>query len=136
MPATLKPGSSLVRRNHRGGHTYRLDGEWAPGVTTALNAGYPKPAIATWKANSAGKVVLNEWPHLEALDPSERYDYVRFASNRDRDDGARRGTEVHALAQRLAAGDEVDVPEELVGHVDAYLRFVEEWDPPSCSSRP
>src|SRR5262249_35649284 len=39
------------------------------------------------------------------------------------------GTQVHKLAQLLAAGEEVDVPDPLVGHVDSYLKFAEEWDP-------
>lgn len=121
--------ASLVRKEHRGGHSYTLDGAWAPGVTSAGNAGYPKPAIAQWKANEAGKCVLNEWAALEAMQPSERYDYVRFASDRDRDAAARRGTEVHTIAARLAGGVEVEVPDELAGHVDAYLRFVDEWKP-------
>ena len=40
-----------------------------------------------------------------------------------------RGTAVHALAQQLQSGQEIEVPEPLVGHVDAYLRFVNEWQP-------
>ncbi len=47
----------------------------------------------------------------------------------DRDTAARRGTEVHRLAARLAAGEEVEGPEELEAHVDSYLAFLEEWDP-------
>ncbi|HRE00729.1 MAG TPA: hypothetical protein PLV68_05485, partial [Ilumatobacteraceae bacterium] len=37
--------------------------------------------------------------------------------------------EVHKLAERLARGEEIDVPELLAGHVQSYLRFLEEWDP-------
>ena len=33
------------------------------------------------------------------------------------------------IAQQLAAGAEVDVPEEIAGHVDAYLQFVADWAP-------
>ena len=119
---------SLVRRNHGKGHTYRLDGAHAPGVTNALNAGYPKPAIAQWAARAAADEVLDFWDELAELSPSDRRERVRTAPDRDRDAAARRGTEVHTFAEKLAAGEEVNVPDELVGHVDAYLRFVEEWD--------
>lgn len=48
---------------------------------------------------------------------------------RDLDEASGKGTQVHNLAERLAHGEEVDVPNLLVGHVDAYLRFLEEWEP-------
>jgi hypothetical protein len=47
----------------------------------------------------------------------------------DRDSAARRGTEVHELAHRYMQGQDVRVPDELAGHVDAYIRFEEEWKP-------
>jgi hypothetical protein len=121
--------SSLERRDHGRGHSYRLDGRHAPGVTTALNAGYPKPAIASWAARTAAQEVLDFWEELGALPPSDRFEQVRTAPDRDRDAAARRGTEVHTYAKRLAAGEDVHPPDELVGHVDAYLRFADEWDP-------
>ena len=36
---------------------------------------------------------------------------------------------MHDIAMRLAGGEEVDVPEPLIGHVDAYLTFVRDWEP-------
>lgn len=47
----------------------------------------------------------------------------------ERDAAANRGTEVHKLAERLAGGEEVEVPDELAGHVDSYVRFLDEWSP-------
>jgi hypothetical protein len=46
-----------------------------------------------------------------------------------RDAAADRGTQVHDLAEHLARGETIDVPDELTGHVDAYLRFLEQWRP-------
>jgi len=43
-----------------------------------------------------------------------------------RDDAAVIGTEVHALAERLVHGDDVDVPDHLYGHVDGYARWLDE----------
>jgi hypothetical protein len=51
---------------------------------------------------------------------------VQYAA---RDEAANRGTEVHRLAELLGRGEEVEVPEPLAGHVNAYLAFLEEWNP-------
>jgi hypothetical protein len=48
---------------------------------------------------------------------------------RDLDEASGRGTEVHAIAERLAHGEEVEVPEPIKGHVASYVRFLDEWDP-------
>lgn len=119
---------SLTRRNHGSGHSYELDGRWAPGVTTLLSAGFPKGALVPWASKACANEVLDFWEELAALSASERFERVRSAPNRDRDAAARRGTEVHALAHRLLEGEEVEVPEPITGHVDQYLRFLEEWD--------
>ncbi|HKE76644.1 MAG TPA: hypothetical protein VKB57_23705 [Acidimicrobiales bacterium] len=118
---------TITRRNHGRGHSYQVDGEKFTGVTTLLDRGYPKPAIAKWAARTCGEEVTDYWDELAALLPSERGERVRTAPDRDRDAAARRGTEVHRLASKLIAHEEVQVPDELVGHVDAYLRFLEEW---------
>jgi len=119
---------SLTRRNHGTGHSYELDGSWAPGVTTLLGAGFPKGALVPWASKACANEVLDYWDELAALSASERFERVRSAPNRDRDIAARRGTEVHRLAERLLSGEEVDVPEELTGHVDSYLAFLADWD--------
>jgi hypothetical protein len=51
---------------------------------------------------------------------------VRYA---DLDEAGGRGTEVHAAAALLADGIEIDVPEILIGHVESYIRFLDEWEP-------
>lgn len=119
-----------TRRVNRGrGHRYFLDGEPADGVTWILDNGVPKPALIGWAANTTADYATDHWDELLALKPSERNAVLRKARWDTTKEAAVRGTDVHALAQRLAAGQEVDVPEPLVGHVDAYLRFVHEWQP-------
>jgi hypothetical protein len=119
---------SLTRRNHGSGHSYELDGRWIPGVTTLISAGFPKGALVPWASKACANEVLDFWDELATLTASERFERVRSAPNRDRDAAARRGTEVHRLAERLHAEEAVDVPEELVGHVDSYLQFLADWD--------
>jgi hypothetical protein len=123
------PTAGLVRVNRGRSHTYRLDGRQVDGVTTILGAGLPKPALVPWVARVCAEYVVDHFDDLTAMTPSERLNVIRGAPNRDRDTAARRGTEVHRLAADLAAGHEVEVPDELAGHVDAYLRFVDDWQP-------
>lgn len=143
----------IVRGN---GHSYLLDGEKVPGVTTILDNGIPKPALVGWAARTVaeyvvdrlaivdGKVVADElvanlraynetrkWPEklgegLARVGLTKVLATVQYA---DRDAAANKGTEVHKIAQQLAEGQEVEVPDVLAGHVKSYLRFLEEWQP-------
>jgi hypothetical protein len=119
-----------TRRVNRGrGHSYFLDGAPADGVTWVLGNGVPKPALVDWAARTTAGYAIDHWDELGGLGMAERLrtlERARWDSTRE---AAVRGTDVHALAHRLAAGEEVDVPEPLRGHVDSYLRFAEEWQP-------
>jgi hypothetical protein len=111
-----------------GGHTYRLDGEKVDGVTTVLGNGIPKEALVPWASKVCATIVRDKWDALGDMQPDERFDFVKGAPSRDRDRGARRGTEVHGYAEQIINGQDVDVPDELVGHVDAYIKFLGDFD--------
>ncbi len=126
----MRPRANPTRRvNRGGGHSYYLDGDSTFGVTTALGEGFPKPGLIGWAANATRDYAVDHWDELAAMGPAERIKVLSKARYEDRDQAGNAGTQVHTLAQKLAAGDEVDVPEFLTGHVDAYLRFVDEWNP-------
>lgn len=119
-----------TRRVNRGrGHHYFLDGEPTSGVTWVLDKGVPKPALVGWAANTTADYATDHWDELADLRPSERNAALRRARWDEKDAAARRGSEVHALAERYIAGESIEPPEELVGHVDAYIDFVETWRP-------
>ncbi len=118
---------SLTKRKHANGHSYLVDGLYAPGVTTVNGAALAKGGLVPWATKACANEVLNRWEELLGLTPSERFEIVRTAPERDRDEAARRGTEVHTLARKLLAGEEVEPPEEIAAHVDSYLRFLDEW---------
>jgi hypothetical protein len=111
-----------------GGHWYRLDGEKVDGVTTVLSNGIPKAALVAWAAKVCAETVVDKWDALADMQPDERIDFIKGAPSRDRDRGARRGTEVHGYAEQIIDGVEVDVPDELLGHVDAYIAFLKDWN--------
>lgn len=146
------------------GHSYYLDGEKVPGVTTILGDGIPKPGLVGWAANVPADAVANSltivqgangprvvaddliaelrewqqsrtggrvvpWRSGDILPRAAVADALSSLRFRDRDEAARRGTEVHLIAERLARGETVEVPPEIAGHVDSYVKFLNEWEP-------
>lgn len=119
--------SEFCRKNHGTGHSYYLGDRKLDGVTTILSKGLPKH-LTKWAAETAAGYVVDNWDELAEVTPSERMKRISKAPNAARDAAAVKGTKVHALADRLANGETVAVPEELAGHVDACVRFLDEWD--------
>ena len=130
-------------RDHRGGggvslkfndraHRYWIDGKPAPGVTSILSKGLPKPALVYWSARTVAEHV--------AADPGAVVEMVERMGERatvaalkeipwqKRDDAAVRGTDVHAIAEEVIHGRAVEVPAHLVDHVDGYVRFLDAFD--------
>lgn len=120
-----------VRRVRSGrGHVYQdAAGRRVPGVTTLINDGVPKPALVKWAGRVVAECAVNRWDELAELPVAARLKTLQDAPWADRDAAANRGTEVHALAERLARGEQITVPDELAGHVDAYVRFLDDWNP-------
>lgn len=151
-PKAPKPPTR--RQNHGNGHSYYLDGAKAPGVTTIIGDGMPKPALINWAAGAVADFVADRI-HVApdgTVDASRLVAEVRQLAvenrksmtewsptlagyllkglpNRNRDAAANKGTKVHKLAEQLIAGEEVLVPDELKGHVDSYVDFLEQMDP-------
>jgi len=121
---------STFRRVDRGrNHTYQLDGRPLEGVTSILSRGLPKPALVSWAARETAEFAADNLGVIANLRRDEVVDLLKGAPWRDRDRAANRGTEVHRLADQLARGIEVEVPDELTGHVDSYLRWMDDYGP-------
>ena len=109
-------------------HRYWLDGKPIPGVTTLLGKGLPKPALPYWSAKTVAEYVIDNPDGVEALRAMGRGPAVAALKGvpwEKRDEAAVRGTDVHALAEDVLHGREVDVPEHLVAHVEGYARWVD-----------
>ena len=110
------------------GHYYRdADRRRVPGVTTIIGDGLPKPALINWSGNATADAAVNRWDELSALPPAARLETLRKARYEDKDRAANKGTAVHGFAEKLIAGQAVQAPEELAGHVEAYARFLDEF---------
>jgi hypothetical protein len=123
---------TIKRINNGKGHWYKIDGSKADGVTTLIGDGFPKPSLVGWAARTVAEYVAD---HVDAvigmrdMDRRSIVDALKYRHNTVSTEAAVRGTRVHALADRLAAGQEIEVPDELAGHVDSYVRFLDEWKP-------
>lgn len=120
-----------IKRVNRGrGHSYvDANGNKVPGVTTVLGDGIPKPALMNWGPRVTAEYAVDNWAELSKLTPSKRLEKLQKARYEDRDAAANKGTRVHNLAEQLIAGKEVVVPDDLAGHVESYIAFLEEWEP-------
>lgn len=101
-------------------HKYTLDGAPVPSVTTILSQGMPKPALTYWAANTvAAHAVANR---------EAGYDELRRAPWAERDKAAVRGTVVHKYAEKLAHGEDVEVPAEIASYVQGAVDFLDDYD--------
>lgn len=117
----------LKRRNYGRGHGYLLDGQKIVGVTTAIDV-LDKPALRQWYAKTAAERAVNEWDRIAEMPVAERLAYIQYGPRDRVQAAALRGTEIHDLGHKLAEGEEVDVPVEHRGPVEAYARFLDRWD--------
>lgn len=128
MPAPIR----RIDKTWRGKPTHHYvdtDGNDVTGVTTILKNGKPAPALVGWGIKSVAEYAVNNWDDLAAMPVADRIKTLKGSPYAERDAAASRGTEVHDLAERIGRGEEVDVPDPLIGHVESTVRFYDEWQP-------
>lgn len=121
----------IQRKNTAKGHYYiDLDagGERVPGVTTILSDGLPKPALMNWAATATAAYAIDQWDTLAGLPVAERLKKIEGGRWAARDTAAARGTAVHAMAERLVAGEKVTVPDAITGYVKACVDLLDDFD--------
>lgn len=127
MTAATTTTTRLKRRNYGRGHGYQLDGEKIVGVTTAIDV-LDKPALRNWYADQAARRAVDEWDRIAEMPVSERLEFIKYGPRDNVTAAALRGTEIHDLGEKVSRGEEVDVPAEHRGPVEAYARFLDKWD--------
>lgn len=110
-------------------HYIDANGQRVPGVTTILDKGLPKPALVPWGIKTVAEYAVNNREDLAEKPPTEMLSELKGAPYRERDAAAKRGTEVHRLAEALVQGDQVVVPAELDRHVAHYVEFLDAFKP-------
>lgn len=121
---------TITRRQYGRGHGYKdSHGAKIKGVTTWLSEGTAKPALVNWAAGQAAGYCVDHWDELLEETPSGRLDAIKKGWRKSNKEAMSTGTEVHSLAEGLVKGEEIDVPEHVAGHLEAYSRFLEDFDP-------
>jgi hypothetical protein len=124
-------GKPAIQRINAGkGHWYKVDGRKADGVTTLIKNGRPNPALVPWAAREVAEYVADNLDTVYAMAGMGR-DSIAAALkqipftvvNR----AGVRGTTVHKFAEKLAMGEEVEYPDDVAGHVESYVQFLDEW---------
>lgn len=125
-----QPKTRIIKRGR--GHSYELDGEKVVGVTTAMN-GIPKGALVPWAAGVVAEKAYDDPDYFETQRTKlDREDFIRWAKElrfKSRDNAANRGTEVHNIAEKILRGEDVRFTDELAGHVDSYIGFLNDFEP-------
>jgi hypothetical protein len=112
-----------------GNHQYRLDGATVPSVTGILGC-LDKPAIPKWAAETVARYVTENSDAIETLRTLGETGMIAALKEipwKKRDDAGARGTTLHAYAEALLNGEEVDVDDDLVPVVENALRFMDDW---------
>ena len=110
--------AGLIRKNQGSGHSYELDGRWIPGVTTVIGAVLDKPALVSWAARETAAYADEHWARLSGMRSADRIvelERARYATNKK---ATQKGHRIHALAERIQAGETVDVPTEILADVE------------------
>lgn len=120
----------IIRKDNGRNHWYiDLDtGERVPGVTTITGEGLPKPALLNWAGDATAEYAIDNWATLTNLPLSERLNKIKGGRYEKRDAAANKGSKVHAMAERLIAGERVTVPDELTGYVQSCVRWLDDFD--------
>lgn len=127
---TEEPKREIRRINAGTGHYYVVDGKKADGVTTLIKNGRPNPALIGWAARQTAEYVADHLDVVTELAEAGRDPLIGALSKIHvavLQKAANRGTRVHTVAEKLAKDFEVEYDDDIAGHVEAYVMFLEQW---------
>lgn len=119
--------ATTYRRAYGSGHSYVLDGEPKIKGVTHMMRGLPKNLEKYFTEYTAG-FALDNWDRLGELPPAERFKEMAGATKQRFEAAGAKGTAVHKMAERLAKGEEVAVPDHIRGYVEACVQFLDDYD--------
>lgn len=118
----------LQRINSGRGHWYKLDGDYAPGVTTVLGK-LDKPWMKPWVSGLIADYVADNRDWLrDAPDPDAIRSVLKAVPNHVTNAALLRGTDLHSHAETLHTTGTVDLPPgEQADMVQAVADFIDVW---------
>lgn len=117
---------------HTPKHEYFWNGDGPyPSVTTVLGI-IDKPALVGWAKRETAECAIRNLEILEVMrrNGGDRaaVEWLKGIPDYQRDQAAARGTRVHAAAEAYGRGVELDVEPEDMPFVDAYRRFLVDYN--------
>jgi len=119
--------AATYRRKAGNYWSYTLDGVPKIKGVTMMMKGLGGPPESYFTEYTAGHAV-NNWDRLSELPVADRLKEIAGATKARFESAAVRGTAVHHLAEPLAKGEKVNVPDHLRGHVEACVQFLDDYD--------
>lgn len=118
----------FTRKNFSSGHAYYLDGKKLPGVTSIIGV-LDKPALVNWAATITAGYAIDNWDRLAGVPIAARLKELEGARWQTNKRAAVRGTRIHALAERLARGEEITTDDrDLEAAARAYAGLLDAWE--------
>lgn len=111
-----------------GNHRYWLDKKPVTSVTAAIKGGIPNKALMYWSARTVAEYVArnpSDVEQLRNLGEAPMIAALKEIPWQKRDEAALKGTDIHAVADRIVNGEQVDVPADYAGHVQHYADFLD-----------
>jgi hypothetical protein len=129
-PSTRVPTVGLFRDDR---HRYYWNGAGPfPGVTSVIKA-LDKPALIEWAKRETARCAIDNYDFIQDLrqrggDEAARK-WVASIPDFARDTAAQLGSAVHAIAEKISRGQEFSVELDHLPYVEAYRRFLEDYQP-------
>lgn len=113
------------------GHVYKVNGMPVKGVTTIIDNVLAKNGLMLWPLNKAMEYLESLIANGESID-SQGLLTARNQHAVARDAGAGAGTTIHALAEQVLLGNQIellDYPEEVIAAVEGFEHWLAETTP-------
>lgn len=85
-------------------YVHPITGESVYSVTTAIENGIPKPGLVKWAAKSAARYAVENWENWTHLGNEEAVELIATAHEREKEEKADKGDEVHTSSENLLKG--------------------------------
>ena len=115
-------------------HLYRWgDGPWLPGVTSVIKKVDKSEVLIRWAKGITADAALADLPTLTAM-VAEKGEavakaYLTAHATGINDAAKNLGTRIHSAAEAVARGEDPGVAPEHLLYLDAYRRFLADWQP-------
>jgi hypothetical protein len=118
-------------------HTYSLDGQRVPSVTSILGKATAKDGLAFAAAKEVALWAAGNLASVDVLGQDSWVNEAKGAPRRAWDAAAQAGTQVHSIAERLIYGEPVDTADpgtgeayspDVVAMGEQVARFMDVWD--------